>query len=83
MQLQLFTVVSKLLVSLDYVTGNICGCYDMAADRMSSEQTSVELHLPKLIVVIWIKSKYQLSLKCLPYKTRLIRYVFTLYQLFP
>jgi len=43
----------------------------MAADGMSSEQQILALHLAKLIV-IWINLKYQLALKYLPNKTRLI-----------
>jgi hypothetical protein len=48
MQLQVVTVVTNSLLAQLNITVHVCGCYDVAADRISSELPSVRSYVAKL-----------------------------------
>jgi hypothetical protein len=83
MPLQVITIVRKFLVIWAEYHCIWLLVLDMAADRMSSEQTIMRSHVFKYTFCDEDPLRTSGSFEVLIEKTRLIRHVFTTYQLVP
>jgi len=63
MLLQVVTVMTNSLLAQLNITVHVCGCYDVAADRMSSEQASLALYFAKLYFCDLDKLKTSLTME--------------------